>query len=67
LTGNIINNYEPLQFKFLDENIVVIEEEGKDRDRWTLYFDKIVNVSNNGLGEILISPSQEQYLVAIIL
>ncbi|XP_061947896.1 uncharacterized protein LOC133671224 [Populus nigra] len=45
LADNTIEDYEPLNFDFPDEDVLVIE-----RDWWTMYFDGAVNVYGNGAG-----------------
>ena len=55
LADHAMENYEPLNFDLLDEDVIVIENEGGESDQWTLYFDGAVNVSGNGVGAVVIS------------
>ncbi|XP_073263054.1 uncharacterized protein [Populus alba] len=60
LADNAIEDYEPLNFDFPDEDVLVIES-----DWWTMYFDGKVNVSGNGAGAVIISPEGNQYPISI--
>ena len=64
LTYNAIKDYEPLNFDFSNEDILVVEKE-KEPDRWTTYFEGVVNVYGNRAGEVMISPNKKQYPVLI--
>jgi hypothetical protein len=44
LANNAIKDYELLDFDFLDENILLIEEEENKIDWWTMYFNEAINV-----------------------
>ncbi|XP_011014739.1 PREDICTED: uncharacterized protein LOC105118468 [Populus euphratica] len=59
-----MENYESLNFDLPDEDVIVIENGGGESDAWILYFDSIINVSGNRVGEIVISLNK-QYLVSI--
>jgi ribonuclease HI len=60
LADNAIEDYEPLNFDFPDEDVLVIES-----DWWTMYFDGAVNVYGNGAGAVIISPEGKQYPISI--
>jgi len=62
LADNAVEDYEPLDFDFPDENLLSIEEEEEKTDWWTMFFDKAVNVYGNGAGVVIVSPDQKQYL-----
>jgi hypothetical protein len=64
LADNTIKDYEPLNFYFLDEDVLIIEEE-RELDWWTMYFDGAVNVYGNKVEAMIISPNKKQYLVSI--
>jgi ribonuclease HI len=64
LANNAIEDYEPLNFNFPDEDVLVTEREKKS-DWWTMHFDGIVNVSGNGAGAVIISLEGKQYLISI--
>jgi len=64
LADNIVEDYEPLNFDFLDEDVLVTKREEKS-DWWTMYFDGVVNVSGNGAGAVIISPKRKQYPISI--
>ena len=55
LANNAIEDYEPLDFDFPDENILLIEEEEKKIDWWNMYFNGVVNVYGNQADTIIIS------------
>ena len=62
LADHAMEDYEPLDFDFPDEDVLSIEE-GK-REWWTMYFDGAVNVCGNGAGAVIISPEKKQYPVS---
>jgi len=55
LADNAIKDYEPLKFDFLDEDVLIVEEDKEKNDWWIMYFDGAVNVSGNGAGAVIIS------------
>jgi len=63
LADNAIEDYEPLNFDFLDEDVLVVEK--KRAKRWTMFFDETINVYGNGTGAMIIYPNKKQYLVSI--
>lgn len=54
LVDNVIEDYKPLDFDLLDEDILVVQDDGRIDDRWTMCFDGFVNVSGNKVGTIII-------------
>ncbi|XP_061979625.1 uncharacterized protein LOC133700079 [Populus nigra] len=65
LADNTVEDYEPLDFDFPDENVLSIEEEEGKTNWWTMFFDGAVNVYGNGAGAVIISPDKKQYPVAV--
>ena len=63
LADHAMEDYEPLDFDFPDEDVLAVEE-GK-LEWWTMYFDSAVNVCGNGVGAVIISPDKKQYPVSI--
>ena len=63
LADHAIEYYEPLNFDFLDEDVLSVEE-GKS-DWWIIYFDGTVNVCGNGAGAVIISTDKKQYPVSV--
>jgi hypothetical protein len=59
LADNTIKDYEPLNFYFLDEDVLIIEEE-RELDWWTMYFDGALNVYGNRAEAMIISPNKKQ-------
>jgi hypothetical protein len=59
LADNTIDDYEPLNFDFLDEDVLVVKK--KEPDWWTTYFDEAVNVYGNETGVMMISHNRNQY------
>jgi hypothetical protein len=45
--------------------VLLIEEEEKKINWWTMYFDGVVNVHDNGADAVIISPDKKQYLVLV--
>jgi len=64
LAYNVIKDYEPLNFDFSNENMLVVEKE-EELDWWTMYFDGAVNVYGNGVKAVMISPNEKQYPILI--
>jgi hypothetical protein len=64
LADNTIKDYEPLNFDFSDEDVLVVQEE-RELNWWTMYFDRVVNVYDTGAGIMIISPKKKQYAVSI--
>ena len=64
LSDNAIEDYESLNFDFLNEDVLVVEKEEK-LDLWTMYFDRVVNIHGNGVGVVIISHNRKQYFVSI--
>ncbi|XP_073262695.1 uncharacterized protein [Populus alba] len=54
LADNAIEEYEPLDFDFPDENLLSIEREEEMTDWWTMFFDGAVNVYGNGAGAVIV-------------
>ncbi|KAI4347752.1 hypothetical protein L6164_008535 [Bauhinia variegata] len=67
LADNPIEDYQPMKFEFLDEDILVVdkEEEKTKPYRWKMYFDGAVDVHGSGVGAVVISPKGKQFPVAI--
>lgn len=61
LANNTIKDYEPLNFDFSDEDVLVVEEE-RELNWWTMYFDRVLNVYDNGAGIMIISPKKSNTL-----
>jgi hypothetical protein len=59
LADNVMEDYEPLDFDFPDEDVLSVAEE--KLDWWTMYFDDAVNVCGNGADAVIISPDKKQY------
>ncbi|XP_073261648.1 uncharacterized protein [Populus alba] len=64
LADNAVEDYEPLDFDFPDENVLSVVGEEKT-DWWTMFFDGAVNVYGNGAGAVIISPDQKQYPISV--
>ena len=63
LADNAMEDYEPLNFDFPDEDMLSIEKE--KLYWWTMYIDDVVNVYDNGVGVVIISPDKKQYSISI--
>jgi ribonuclease HI len=63
LADNAMEDYEPLDFDFPDEDVLSVAEE--KLDWWTMYFDGAVNVCGNGAGAVIISPDKKQYPISV--
>ena len=60
LADRALEEYEPLDFEFPDENISIVEEE-EVRGNWIMKFDGASNALGHGIGVILISPEGRYY------
>jgi len=59
-----INDYQPMQPEFPDEDIMALfatEEDEDDERKWVLFFDGASNALGHGIGAVLISP-EKQYI-----
>ncbi|XP_021673527.2 uncharacterized protein LOC110659788 [Hevea brasiliensis] len=66
LAENPIDDYEALDFEFLDKHINEISEEIEGHsDVWKMYFDRAINLSCNGIGAVLVSPNGKHFSVAV--
>jgi hypothetical protein len=65
LADNAVEDYESLDFDFSDENVLTIKEEEKKSDRWTLFFDGVMNVYGNGASVEINSLNKKQYSVSV--
>jgi hypothetical protein len=63
LADNAMEDYDLLNFDFLDEDVFSVEK--KKLDWWTMYFDGAVNVCGNGAGAVIISPDKKQYPISV--
>ena len=55
-------DYEPIDFDFLDEDLMVVlynEEESLEKNCWKLYFNRAFNALGHGISAILINPEGE--------
>jgi len=61
LTHQPVNNYQPMQPEFPDEDIIALfatEEDEDDERKWILFFDGASNALGHGIGAVLISPEK---------
>jgi len=56
-----IDDYQPVQPEFPDEDImtVFVSEDGSDERKWILFFDGSSNDLGHGIGAVLISPEKQ--------
>jgi len=57
-----VNDYQPMQLEFPDEDIMALfatEESTEDERKWTLFFDGFSNALGHGIGAVLISPEKQ--------
>ena len=71
-TCQVLDNYQPLDFKFPDEDLMNItveeEEESSKGSQWKMYFDGASNALGHGIDAILISPEGDYYpFIALII
>ena len=47
LADHVLKDYETLNFHLLDKDVLIVRMTDES-DRWTLYFDRAVNILGNG-------------------
>ena len=67
LAANPIEEHQPLNFSFPDEDLCALEAEDEEvlGDKWKMYFDGAVNMHGNGVGAVLIAPNNRQFPIAL--
>ncbi|XP_057975990.1 uncharacterized protein LOC131163420 [Malania oleifera] len=63
LADRAVEDYQLIEFDFLDKDIDLISQEEYDYEGWTMLFDGAVNVWGYGIGAILISSEGKHYSV----
>ena len=62
LAHQSIENYQPMQLEFPDEDIMALfeekEEEGDEEESWSMVFDGASNALGHGIRVVLISPEK---------
>ncbi|XP_012480849.1 uncharacterized protein LOC105795734 [Gossypium raimondii] len=64
LASRALKDYEPLDFDFLNEDLMCVataEEDSQENHPWKLNFDGASNVVVNGIGAILVSLNGDHY------
>ncbi|XP_040944206.1 uncharacterized protein [Gossypium hirsutum] len=64
LASRALDDYEPLNFDFPNEDLVYIatvEKDFQEGGPWRLSFDGALNAIGNGIGAVLVSPSGDYY------
>ena len=54
-----VEDYQPIQPQFPDEEILSLFKEDDDDDTWILLFDGSCNILGHGIGAVLISPERK--------
>ncbi|XP_057972800.1 uncharacterized protein LOC131160947 [Malania oleifera] len=63
LADRPVNDYQPMEFDFPDQDIDSIDQEKEDNVGWMMLFDGATNVWGHGIGAVLISPKGKYYPV----
>ncbi|XP_057962291.1 uncharacterized protein LOC131153858 [Malania oleifera] len=63
LAERAVEDYQPMEFKFPDQDIDSLTQREEDLEEWMMLFDGAVNVWGDGIGVVLISPDGKNYLV----
>ncbi|XP_016729999.2 uncharacterized protein [Gossypium hirsutum] len=69
LASRALEDYEPLYFDFLNEDLMYIansEEDSQENDSWRMNFDRASNALGNGIEAILVSPNKYHHPVTTI-
>ncbi|XP_016730094.1 uncharacterized protein [Gossypium hirsutum] len=64
LASRALEDYEPLDFDFPDEDLMYIansEEDSQENHSWRMNFDGASNALGNGIGAILVSPNGDHH------
>ncbi|KAK8684177.1 hypothetical protein V6N13_040208 [Hibiscus sabdariffa] len=63
LASRASDDYEPLDYKFPDEDLLNVSyvEESNTKKSWVLYFDGASNFHGHGIGAMLISPEGDYH------
>ncbi|KAA3465696.1 RNA-directed DNA polymerase (Reverse transcriptase), Ribonuclease H-like protein [Gossypium australe] len=64
LASRALDDYEPLNFDFPNEDLMFVaatEEDSLEDRPWKLNFDGASNAVGNGVGAVLISPNRDHY------
>ncbi|GKV11286.1 hypothetical protein SLEP1_g22551 [Rubroshorea leprosula] len=64
LVEHVTEDYEPIDWDFLDEDILVVEAKS-DSDNRKLFFDGADNQLGCGLGAVLVSPKGDHFPITI--
>ena len=62
LAERVSEDYEPINFDFPDEDLMVVshdEEESSEKTSWKLYFDGASNALGHKIRAILVTPKGE--------
>ncbi|XP_058008631.1 uncharacterized protein LOC131183007 [Hevea brasiliensis] len=66
LAENPINDYEALDFKFLDEYINAVGDDAEGpNDVWEMYFNRDVSLADNGIGAVLVASDRKHFPIAV--
>ncbi|XP_057962289.1 uncharacterized protein LOC131153856 [Malania oleifera] len=63
LDERAVEDYQPMEFKFPDQDIDSLTQGEEDLEEWMMLFDGAVNVWGHGIGAVLISPDGKHYPV----
>ncbi|KAG8493230.1 hypothetical protein CXB51_010553 [Gossypium anomalum] len=64
LASRALEDYEPLNFDFPNEDLIYVaitEENPREGRPWKLNFDGVSNAMGNGIGAVLVSPNGDHY------
>ncbi|KAG8481686.1 hypothetical protein CXB51_026571 [Gossypium anomalum] len=64
LASRALEDYEPLNFEFPNEDLMYVattEENPREGNPWKLNFDGASNAVGNGIGAVLVSPNGDHY------
>ncbi|GKV40327.1 hypothetical protein SLEP1_g47986 [Rubroshorea leprosula] len=61
LAENTVEDYQLVDWEFLDEDIMAIEESNCETSNWKMHFDGVVNQNGSGVGVVLVSPKGEHF------
>ncbi|XP_057952939.1 uncharacterized protein LOC131147187 [Malania oleifera] len=63
LAERAVEDYQPMEFEFPDQDIDSLTQGEEDLEEWRMLFDGAVNVWGHGIGAVLISPDGKHYPV----
>ncbi|XP_057948197.1 uncharacterized protein LOC131143849 [Malania oleifera] len=66
LAERAVEDYQPMEFEFPDQDIDSLTQGEEDLEEWRMLFDGAINAWGHGIGAVLISPDGKHYPVTAL-